>query len=106
MPKKGLEPPHPCEYVDLNHARLPIPPLRHDPSSARGAERAAILILATGEPGVKLREQAVVGQFEEAFLPGLKPTSISPGCAGVETPASLRKDLLCASFRDLLCASF
>jgi hypothetical protein len=29
VPKKGLEPPHPCEYVDLNHARLPIPPLRH-----------------------------------------------------------------------------
>ena len=28
MPKKGLEPPHPCEYMDLNHARLPIPPLR------------------------------------------------------------------------------
>jgi hypothetical protein len=28
VPKKGLEPPHPCEYVDLNHARLPIPPLR------------------------------------------------------------------------------
>src|SRR5512140_3724794 len=31
VPKKGLEPPHPCEYVDLNHARLPIPPLRHLP---------------------------------------------------------------------------
>jgi hypothetical protein len=30
VPKKGLEPPHPCEYMDLNHARLPIPPLRHD----------------------------------------------------------------------------
>ena len=29
VPMKGLEPPHPCEYVDLNHARLPIPPLRH-----------------------------------------------------------------------------
>jgi hypothetical protein len=29
VPKKGLEPPHPCGYVDLNHARLPIPPLRH-----------------------------------------------------------------------------
>ena len=29
VPKKGLEPPHPCEYMDLNHARLPIPPLRH-----------------------------------------------------------------------------
>src|ERR1700722_17308386 len=30
VPKKGLEPPHPCEYMDLTHARLPIPPLRHD----------------------------------------------------------------------------
>lgn len=29
VPKRGLEPPHPCEYMDLNHARLPIPPLRH-----------------------------------------------------------------------------
>ncbi len=28
MPKRGLEPPHPCEYMTLNHARLPIPPLR------------------------------------------------------------------------------
>ena len=36
VPKKGLEPPHPCEYMDLNHARLPIPPLRHDKSSAIG----------------------------------------------------------------------
>jgi hypothetical protein len=30
VPKGGLEPPHPCEYMDLNHARLPIPPLRRD----------------------------------------------------------------------------
>src|SRR4051812_27556780 len=30
VPKRGLEPPHPCEYLDLNQARLPIPPLRHD----------------------------------------------------------------------------
>jgi hypothetical protein len=28
VPKGGLEPPHPCGYMDLNHARLPIPPLR------------------------------------------------------------------------------
>jgi hypothetical protein len=35
VPKKGLEPPHPCEYVDLNHARLPIPPLRHNTQSRR-----------------------------------------------------------------------
>ncbi len=29
VPQKGLEPPLPCENMDLNHARLPIPPLRH-----------------------------------------------------------------------------
>ena len=26
--KEGLEPPRPCGHVDLNHARLPIPPLQ------------------------------------------------------------------------------
>ena len=35
VPKKGLEPPHPCGYMDLNHARLPIPPLRRVTSCAR-----------------------------------------------------------------------
>ena len=30
VPKKGLEPPRPCGHMDLNHARLPIPPLRLD----------------------------------------------------------------------------
>ena len=38
VPKGGLEPPHPCEYMDLNHARLPIPPLRH--GVYRSAQRA------------------------------------------------------------------
>ncbi len=28
VPKGGLEPPHPCGHMTLNHARLPIPPLR------------------------------------------------------------------------------
>ena len=28
--KRGLEPPHPCEYQNLNLARLPIPPLPLD----------------------------------------------------------------------------
>jgi hypothetical protein len=54
VPKKGLEPPHPCEYVDLNHARLPIPPLRHKRDVQReSAEQAADLSLANGESGVK-----------------------------------------------------
>ena len=38
MPKGGLEPPHPCEYMDLNHARLPIPPLRHGVLKRRPAK--------------------------------------------------------------------
>lgn len=45
VPKKGLEPPHPCEYVDLNHARLPIPPLRHDLLLAVIPSKAAYPIL-------------------------------------------------------------
>lgn len=28
VPEKGLEPSRPCEHMDLNHACLPIPPLR------------------------------------------------------------------------------
>ena len=39
VPKKGLEPPHPCGYMDLNHARLPIPPLRQVTSVRGGRDR-------------------------------------------------------------------
>jgi len=54
VPKKGLEPPHPCEYVDLNHARLPIPPLRHGTHVQRLlAEQAATSSLANAVRGVK-----------------------------------------------------
>ena len=28
MPERGFEPPRPCGHMNLNHARLPIPPLR------------------------------------------------------------------------------
>ncbi len=59
VPKKGLEPPHPCEYVDLNHARLPIPPLRHGTSVQRFAEPAASLSLANAGRSVKLPEREI-----------------------------------------------
>lgn len=29
VPKVGFEPTRPCEHMALNHARLPVPPLRH-----------------------------------------------------------------------------
>ena len=31
VPQEGLEPPHPCEYQILSLARLPVPPLGHEP---------------------------------------------------------------------------
>ncbi len=40
VPQKGLEPPLPCENMDLNHARLPIPPLRHSDWILKRPKRA------------------------------------------------------------------
>ena len=63
VPKKGLEPPHPCEYVDLNHARLPIPPLRHMRNAQAGcAEQAAILSLANAVHSVNFRRRQMARQ--------------------------------------------
>src|SRR3954452_1271608 len=58
VPKKGLEPPHPCGYMDLNHARLPIPPLRQvNYSAVRAAlkEDTAASILTRHGLSVKPR---------------------------------------------------
>jgi hypothetical protein len=52
VPKKGLEPPHPCEYVDLNHARLPIPPLRHETQIQRFPPDRQHLRVSQNEPAV------------------------------------------------------
>ena len=41
VPSKGLEPPHRCRYMDLNHARLPIPP-RWQVDFNDGSERRRI----------------------------------------------------------------
>ena len=41
VPSKGLEPPHPCEYMDLNHARLPIPPRWQVDLHCSGSPKAA-----------------------------------------------------------------
>src|SRR4051794_31650771 len=66
VPKKGLEPPHPCEYIDLNHARLPIPPLRHEVScsihrvAASGRDYSSILTNRGGS--VKPHKNSVVLQ--------------------------------------------
>src|SRR5580700_3665787 len=66
VPKKGLEPPHPCEYVDLNHARLPIPPLRHFSTTCR---IRGLLALAASTPARFIfSEMAQVVNLSEAWL--------------------------------------
>jgi hypothetical protein len=75
VPKKGLEPPHPCEYVDLNHARLPIPPLRHLMMLRRGsAERAATLSLANALCSVKFRMRTWAGNLRPGHCIRFAPT--------------------------------
>src|SRR6266699_3512786 len=55
VPKKGLEPPHPCGYMDLNHARLPIPPLRRVTlrivTSLAGRCRGRTILYSTDDEG-------------------------------------------------------
>ncbi|GEM_PF-3278931 len=48
VPQKGLEPPLPFENMDLNHARLPIPPLRHKEAGPDWQERLRALLFDTG----------------------------------------------------------
>jgi hypothetical protein len=56
VPSKGLEPPHRCRYMDLNHARLPIPPrwqvdlIRRGSHQAAGSGRPAFSILQRRSP--------------------------------------------------------
>src|ERR1035441_8778192 len=58
VPKKGLEPPHPCEYVDLNHARLPIPPLRHGTQSSLISQIGSISESRKSGLACQIRERA------------------------------------------------
>src|ERR1700722_13889230 len=58
VPKKGLEPPHPCEYVDLNHARLPIPPLRHINDSGEDRPTGSIFESRKCETSCQIRARS------------------------------------------------
>jgi hypothetical protein len=70
VPKKGLEPPHPCGYMDLNHARLPIPPLRRQ-------------ILWAATPGIARQER-----IETHILQGYCKLSNRPSRRGITVSVS------------------
>src|SRR5437868_15146238 len=78
VPKKGLEPPHPCGYMDLNHARLPIPPLRQVSTQRCGRaalkeDTAASILTRHGlsvKPGVAVGLQMRTGQHTNSSTRG------------------------------------
>ena len=104
VPKGGLEPPHPCEYMDLNHARLPIPPLRHSmhviSPAARHGSRESLVLQTLGplsiESGFAYTEtiQATAKTRSEASAPTMsepKPTMSQTG--GVEIPEEIALEI-------------
>jgi hypothetical protein len=89
VPKKGLEPPHPCGYMDLNHARLPIPPLR--PVWSRADQR-----WTAATPSVTKASTRVKPPCQEAFTryPDLSdPLPMSPQPASRPIAESQAKEI-------------
>ena len=68
VPSKGLEPPHRCRYMDLNHARLPIPP-RWQVDFSRSEQNVA----ASGRPAVPILQARKQVSNEDA-----PPTTLEP----------------------------
>ena len=68
VPTEGLEPPRPCDRVDLNHVRLPIPPRRH---SWKGPRTQALT------PAVSV--SGLAGTRRSA----LKPRNVPTGAPGL-----------------------
>jgi hypothetical protein len=74
VPSKGLEPPHRCRYMDLNHARLPIPPRWQVDSNRRGSQKPPgqdLHFYSTGEnlPVKRLHAALVLRRSGQDLLP-------------------------------------
>src|SRR5580704_16147651 len=80
VPSKGLEPPHRCRNMDLNHARLPIPPRWQSELQCSGGPKAAV----SGRPTFPFLQPATslsnAHSFAEARKP--KPGLSQLGCHG------------------------
>src|SRR5580698_8660643 len=71
VPSKGLEPPHRCRYMDLNHARLPIPPRWQSELQCSGGPKAAV----SGRPTFPFLQPATSLSNAAASAPGTFPTT-------------------------------
>jgi hypothetical protein len=68
VPKGGLEPPHPCEYMDLNHARLPIPPLRRGEDLSSRRPEHANRVLSLTNPAAAVNSTQVTRHFQQKSI--------------------------------------
>jgi hypothetical protein len=71
---EGLEPPQPCGHMDLNHARLPIPPHPHIPIGK---------IAATGSDSYLKPILPVLSGIATAYRPDFTPLAVSSCFAGL-----------------------
>lgn len=86
VPERGLEPPRGCPHVVLNHACLPISPLRH--SEFRVGEARRILIALDGSASAPLRDANRIAVWmllsnrcrHESWIP--HPNSLNPRVVG------------------------
>ena len=96
VPKRGLEPPHPCEYVDLNHARLPIPPFRPVHTGKAPGTTASPILTNRAQPVNCARlaytwssADAVKRRLRQRFLMSDDSQTIPPGQAAEYIPEEL-----------------
>src|SRR6185437_13892003 len=103
VPKKGLEPPHPCGYMDLNHARLPIPPLRQrDAPDDDPARRRELHLYCNGNARSVKQERAMAArrrpQGKKTSSAGTRSAVRAAHLNGVNSGRSLRLGVYaCAS---------
>src|ERR1043165_4095316 len=77
VPKKGLEPPRPCGHMDLNHARLPVPPLRLEweaQPNGRAARKELPFLFYRAECGCQRAVGAATRSAQERD--GLRPCAV------------------------------
>ncbi len=92
VPSKGLEPPHRCRYMDLNHARLPIPPRWQSELQCSGGRKAAVsgrLTYLFLQPAISLSNHRRVCLRPEPE-PEARPTPASPSSKSSRSAPSTR----------------
>src|SRR5271154_3175142 len=97
VPSKGLEPPHPCEYMDLNHARLPIPPRWQSNLLSSGSPKAA----ESGRPTLPFYRRPTACQTCDGTKQPLSSRHAHVGTAAPGCPVERSSPASCRHVKDL-----